>query len=65
MCRCKGHGCEVGSLTTKGWSASEAVDANMPKVSIPEALLVHVQGEDCGMGMTLPLAMFEGILVFV
>ena len=53
MCGCKGHGCEVGSLTTEGRSASGAVDANMPEVSTPEALLAHVQREDGGMGATL------------
>ena len=37
----------------------------MPEVSTPEALLARVQGEDGGVGVTLPLAMFEGVLVFV
>ena len=37
----------------------------MPKVSTPEALLAHVQGEDCGMGATLSLVTFKGILVFI
>ena len=65
MCGCKGHGREVGSLTTEAWSASGAVEANMPEVSASEALFVCVQGEDGSVGMTLPLAMFEGILAFV
>ena len=65
MCGCKGHGHEAGSLTTEGRHASGAVEANMPKVSAPEALLVCMQGEDGGVGATLPLAMFEGVLMFI
>ena len=65
MCGCKGHGHEVGSLTTEGRSASEAVEADMPEVSTPEALLACMQGEDSGVGATLPLATFEGVLAFV
>ena len=65
MCGCKGHGCEVGSLTTEGRSTSRAVDVNMPEVSAPEALLMHVQGEDYSVGATLPLAMLEGVLTFI
>ena len=65
MCGCKGHGCEVGSLTTEAWSASGAVEANMPEVSAPEALFACMQGEDGGMGLTLPLATFKGILAFI
>ena len=65
MCGCKGHGREAGSLTTKEWSASGAEEANMPEVSTPEALLVCMQGEDGGVGVTLPLATFEGVLVFI
>ena len=65
MCGCKGHGHEAGSLTTEGRHASGAVEANMPKVSAPEALLVCMQGEDGGVGATLPLAMFEGVLTFI
>ena len=65
MCGCKGHGREAGSLTTEGWSASGAVEANMPEVSTPEALLACMQGEDGGVGVTLPLATLEGVLAFV
>ena len=65
MCGCKGHRCEAGSLTTKGQSASGAVEANMPEVSTPEALLACMQGEDGGVGATLPLVTFEGILAFI
>ena len=65
MCGCKGHGREAGSLTTKGRRASGAVEANVPVVSAPEALLVCMQGEYSGVGMTLPLAAFEGVLAFV
>ena len=65
MCGCKGHGHEVVSLMTKGRSTSGAVGTNMPEVSIPEALLVHVQGEDSSVGVALPLAMFECVLAFV
>ena len=50
---------------TEGRSASGAVEANMPEVSTPEALLACMQGEDGSMGATLPLATFEGILTFV
>ena len=65
MCGCKGHGCEASSLTTEGQSASGAVEADMPEVSAPEALLVCMQGEDGGVGTTLPLVTFEGVLAFV
>ena len=65
MCGCKGHGREASSLTTKGWSASGAVEVDMPKVSAPEALLACMQGEDGGVGTTLPLATFEGVLTFI
>ena len=65
MCGCKGHGHEAGSLTTEGRSVSGAVEANMPEVSAPEALLACMQGEDGGVGATLPLATFEGVLAFV
>ena len=65
MCGCKGHGREAGSLTTEGGRASGAVEANMSKVSAPEALLACMQGEDSGMGVTLPLATFEDVLTFV
>ena len=65
MCGCKGHGREAGSLTTEGRRASGAVEADVPEVSAPEALLVCVQGEDSGVGVTLPLATFEGVLAFV
>ena len=65
MCGCKGHGCEAGSLTTEGRSASGAVEANMPKVSAPEALLACMQGEYGGVGTTLPLAALEGVLALV
>ena len=65
MCGCKGHGREAGSLTTEGWSASGAVEANMPEVSTPEALLACMQGEDGGVGVTLPLATLKGVLAFV
>ena len=40
-------------------------EVNMPEVSTPEALLVCMQGEDGGVGVTLPLTMFEGVLMFV
>ena len=65
MCGCKGHGCEAGSLTTEGRRASGAVEANVPEMPAPEALLACVQGEDGGVGATLPLAAFKGILAFV
>ena len=50
---------------TERRSASGAVEVDMPEVSTPEALLACMQGEDGGMGTTLPLATFEGIPVFV
>ena len=53
MCGCKGHGHEVGSLTTKGRRALGAEEANMPKVSTSEALLACMQGEDGGVGVAL------------
>ena len=65
MCGCKGHGCEAGSLTTEGPSASGAVEVDVSEMSAPEALLACMQGEDGGVGATLPLATFEGILMFV
>ena len=65
MCGCKGHGREAGLLTTEGRHASGAVEANVPEMSAPEALLVCMQGEYGGMGATLPLAALEGVLVFV
>ena len=65
MCGCKGHGHEAGSLTTKGRSASGAVEADVPEVSAPEALLACMQGEYGGVGTALPLATFEGVLTFV
>ena len=65
MCGCKGHGHEVGSLTTEGRRMSGAVGTNVPKESAPEALLTHVQREDCSVGTTLSLAMFEGVLAFI
>ena len=65
MCGCKGHGREAGSLTTEGRCASGAVEANMPEMSTPEALLACMQGEYGGVGATLPLATFEGVLAFV
>ena len=65
MCGCKGHEREAGSLTTEGRRASGAMEADMPKMSAPEALLACMQGEYCGMGATLPLAALEGILAFV
>ena len=65
MCGCKGHGREAGSLTTEGRRASGAVEANMPEVSAPEALLACMQGEYGGVGATLSLAALEGVLAFV
>ena len=62
MCGCKGHGCEAGSLTTEGRSASGAVEADVPEVSAPEALFACMQGEDGGVGTTLPLVTFEGVV---
>ena len=50
---------------TEGRRTSGAVDANMSEMSTSEALLVHMQGEDCGVGMTLSLATFKGILTFI
>ena len=55
----------MGSLTTKGRRALGAEEANMPKVSTSEALLACMQGEDGGVGVALPLAMFEGVLAFI
>ena len=65
MCGCKGYGREASSLTTEGRRASGAVEADVPKVSAPEALLACMQGEYGGMGATLPLAALEGVLAFV
>ena len=65
MCGCKGHEREAGSLTTEGRRASGAVEADVPVVSAPEALLACMQGEYSGMGLTLPLAAFEGVLAFI
>ena len=65
MCGCKGHGREAGSLMTEGWSVFGAVEVDMPEVSAPEALLACMQGEDGSVGTTLPLATFEGVLVFI
>ena len=65
MCGFKGHGREAGSLTTEGWSMSGAVEADMPEVSAPEALFACMQGENGGVGATLPLVTFEGVLAFV
>ena len=65
MCGCKGHGREAGSLTSEGRSASGAEEANVPKMSAPEALLACMQGEYSSMGLMLPLAMLEGILALV
>ena len=65
MCGCKGHGCEAGSLTTEGPSASGAVEVDVSEMSAPEALLACMQGEDGGVGATLPLAALEGVLAFV
>ena len=65
MCGCKGHGREAGSLMTEGRCASGAVEADVPEMSAPEALLAYMQGEYSGVGATLPLAALEGILAFV
>ena len=50
---------------TEGQSASGAEEANVPIVSAPEALLACMQGVYGGVGLTLPLAMLEGILTFI
>ena len=65
MCGCKGHGREAGSLTTEGRCVSGAVEANVPKMSTPEALLACMQGEYSGVGATLPLAALRGVLTFI
>ena len=65
MCGCKGHGHEAGSLTTEGRHVSGAVEANVPEMSAPEALLACMQGEYGGMGVSLPLTALEGVLAFV
>ena len=65
MCWCKGHGREAGSLTTEGRRASGAVEANVPEMSAPEALLACMQGEYGSVSATLPLAALEGVLAFV
>ena len=65
MCGCKGHEREAGSLTTEGRRTSEAVEADVPEVSTPEALFACMQGEYGGMGATLPLAALKGVLAFV
>ena len=46
-------------------SASGAEEADVPKMSAPEALLACVQGEHGSVGLVLPLATLEGVLAFV
>ena len=65
MCGCKGREREVGSLTTEGRRASGAVEANVPEMSAPEALLACMQGEHSGVGAALPLVALGGVLAFV
>ena len=65
MCGCKGHEREAGSLTTEGRRASGAEKADVSVMPAPEALLACMQGEHSSVGLSLPLAALEGVLVFV
>ena len=50
---------------TEGRHASGAMEADVPEVPAPEALLACVQGEHGGVGATLPLVTLKGVLAFV